>query len=262
MTVTVSWQRLHDDLMATQIGFDAPRANSLEPALLDDLVNALDVAEAAETPIVRLSAAGRNFSSGGDLGRFIAASDAGDLEDYAHKVVGALQALIVRMLDFPAVIVTAARGAVTGGSAGLLFASDVVLLADDAFIQPYFAEVGFSPDGGWTALLPDLVGPRRALAWQYANRRLTADEAVAEGLAVAVAPSDTLEAAHDDLIASYATRDLDAMIAAKQLVWDSPRLDVIHRRLVAEEAAFCRNVTRPAVDAGMRRFVANIKATR
>jgi len=65
--------------------------------------------------------------------------------------------------------------------------------------------VGFSPDGGWTALLPELIGAARALAIQISNQRIGAQEAVALGLAQSVVEAPD-ESARELAIAALGKR--------------------------------------------------------
>lgn len=232
------------------------RANSLEPDILRQLSEALDLAKDREAVFVTLRAEGRNFSTGGDVSAFLAASQASEAEHYSERVVGLLQSIIHRMLSLPAIILTGAQGAITGGSAGLIFASDLVVLADSAFLQPYFSRVGFSPDGGWSALLPERVGAGRALQMQLTNERIEAEEARRLGLAIQVTPALTLNRSLDSLLASLAEdHDPPAMLAAKRLVWSESRLARIQTGLEAELASFKRYIATPATRQGMQRFL-------
>jgi enoyl-CoA hydratase/carnithine racemase len=74
----------------------------------------------------------------------------------------------------------------------LILASDIVLVAPEASFTPYYSLVGFSPDGGWTALLPELIGPKRAAEILLHNRTITADQAVAWGLANRIVPAESI----------------------------------------------------------------------
>ncbi|MCR9138033.1 MAG: enoyl-CoA hydratase/isomerase family protein [Alphaproteobacteria bacterium] len=232
------------------------RANSLEPVILGQLSDALDLARDRKAVFVTLRAEGRNFSTGGDVSSFLAASKAGDAERFSDQVVGLLQSIIHRMLALPAIIVTGAQGAITGGSAGLIFASDLVVLADNAFLQPYFSRVGFSPDGGWSALLPERLGAGRALQIQLTNARIKADEARRLGLAEQVTSEQTLNRSLDSLLAGLAEdHDPPAMLAAKRLIWNEARLGQIRTGLEAELTSFKQHIATPATRRGMQRFL-------
>lgn len=232
------------------------RSNSLEPEILSQLADALVLARDRKAEFVTLRAEGRNFSTGGDVSAFLAAAQADNAERYSDRVVGLLQQIIRTMLTLPAIVLTGAQGAITGGSAGLLFASDLVVLADNAFVQPYFSQVGYSPDGGWSALLPERIGAGRALQMQLTNDRMDAEAARRLGLACQVAPADALDGALDALLAGLEKdHQPSAMIAAKKLIWNETRLARVESGLGAELASFKRHIATPETRTGMQRFL-------
>ncbi|NUM48670.1 MAG: enoyl-CoA hydratase/isomerase family protein, partial [Anaerolineales bacterium] len=121
------------------------RHNSLIPELLEDLLAAFETLRAQpDIRAVVLQANGRSFSTGGDLQGFAdhllphpqplsrGERGVGALEEYSHRIVGLLNQVILTMLDFPLPIITAVHGIVTGGSLGLVLASDVVLVSEGA----------------------------------------------------------------------------------------------------------------------------------
>lgn len=158
------------------------RHNSLVPELLDALLNVLSDLE--KQPAIRavvLQANGPSFSTGGDLVGFRDHLD--DLEAYADRIVGLLNETIMALLNLDMPVVAAVQGMVNGGSIGLVLASDVVFVSPKTSFTPYYGVVGFSPDGGWTALLPAVIGTRRTAEILLANRTITAQQAVEWGLA-------------------------------------------------------------------------------
>ena len=126
------------------------RHNSLVPDLLRQLLDGLDrIAGLADLGAVVLEASGASFSTGGDLQGF--ADHLDTLPAYADEVVGLLHQTMLAMQDLPLPIVAAVQGPVSGGSLGLVLAADMVLVSGRASFTPYYSQVGFSPDGGWTA---------------------------------------------------------------------------------------------------------------
>src|SRR3546814_6715567 len=95
------------------------RHNSLVPDLLDALLRALDTA--MRDPAIRvliLEAAGRSFSTGGDVAGFFD-TPRDQRRAYAEAVVGGLNRVILALLDLPCPVVGRIHGPVTGGSLGL-----------------------------------------------------------------------------------------------------------------------------------------------
>lgn len=222
-----------------QITLQAPRANALEPEVLGDLHAALDALQQSGAQKALLRTAGRNFSSGGDVAGFYRAAQEGRAYVYADQVVPVLQDLVMRMIDMPVLFAAAMRGATTGGSGGLIFASDLVVAAQDAFLQPYYGVMGFAPDGGWTALLPDLIGAGPAQGWLHANLRHDADQLLALGLVQAVD-----DAAEERALALLEGTDAGTALATKAMIWTDERRARVRAGLDAETAAFRRLITR------------------
>ena len=83
------------DAVCARLTLAGGRANSLEPELLGDLVSALDRAEEQDAKVI-LICGGRNFSSGGDVRGFHAATLDGSGQDYARAVVPLLQTIVAR----------------------------------------------------------------------------------------------------------------------------------------------------------------------
>lgn len=168
------------------------RHNSLIPALLESLLAALsEVKDSPKIRAVLLLAEGRSFSTGGDVLGFYEHLDT--IQSYAREIVGLLNQVMLAMIDLPWPIVTAVQGPVTGGSIGLLLASDILLVSPKASLTPYYGVVGFSPDGGWTTILPDLIGGKRTTDILMLNYTITAEEMVAWGIASRIVPDDQIK---------------------------------------------------------------------
>jgi enoyl-CoA hydratase/carnithine racemase len=88
------------------------RHNSLVPGLLLQLLDALsDCARDPGIAVVVLRAAGRSFSTGGDLRGFLEHAD--DIRDYSDQLVGLLNDAIVALFDCRVPVVIAIDGQVT-----------------------------------------------------------------------------------------------------------------------------------------------------
>jgi len=242
----------HDGAVSTLVLNRPERHNSLIPALLDELADALaDASQRSETRAIVLAAEGRSFSTGGDVGAFYEQRD--QVTDYAAATVGRLNDVMLAMMRCPQPIVAAVHGMVTGGSLGLVLASDVVLVAPGASFSPWYTVVGFSPDGGWTALLPAVIGAARARAVLLDNDTITAEDAVRWGLAHRLVPQDQVRAAAQRLAAGMAERRTEATARAKALLRGD--LDSVAAALEAERAAFVAQIGSEEARRGMREFL-------
>lgn len=230
------------------------RANALIPSLLDEVNVAIRHAAANRVSALVLRGNGRFFSSGGDVAAFYEASR-GDIRAYAGHVVGSLQKAIIALLEFPAPVITRVQGGVTGGSAGFVLAADLVAFDQDAFMQPYYSEVGFAPDGGWTALFADRVGAARANSIQMLNHRIAAADALQLGLADQLSPEPELNGVIDLWLAEIASKSAETLRATRRLIWDEARIAAVAHRLEAERQAFIDLVASPQTHLRMERFI-------
>jgi len=226
------------------------RHNSLVPQVLEDLLDALAACREAEGVGVQvLRAAGPSFSTGGDLRGFL--EHAADITTYADYLVGLLNRAIVEIFDSPVPVVAVVDGPVTGGALGLVLAADVVLVSERASFAPYYTAVGFSPDGGWAALLPDVIGRSRAAAVQLLNQTVSAEQALDWGLATAFARSDDLEVAVGELSAAILAKEPGSIRCTRQLL-RPPNLEA---RLDEERRQFVSRIASDEAIAGIRAFL-------
>jgi 2-(1,2-epoxy-1,2-dihydrophenyl)acetyl-CoA isomerase len=228
------------------------RHNSLTPALLTELLDGLEKIhiQPAICAVV-LQANGKSFSTGGDVRAFYDHRD--DLEAFANQIVSLLNQVILVMCDLPVPIVTAVHGIVTGGSLGLVLASDIVLLAPEASFTPFYSIVGFSPDGGWTALLPVVIGPKRAGEIILLNQTIPARQAVDWGLASRIVSRDQIRVEALQTAKQLSGMCMDSIRHTKQL------LGLIHgdlaARLDSERSHFVEQVQTAEARTGMARFL-------
>lgn len=228
--------------------------NALVPELLDDLLAQLRGLAADDAcRVVVLQARGEAFSIGGDMRRF-RRERAGDLAAYASGLVGRLNEAILALIDLPQPVVAAVHGLVTGGSLGLVLAADQIVLAEDAVFKSHYVSAGFAPDGGWTALLPRLIGRQRTAAALLQNRTLQAADALAWGLVGELAPAAEVQARAAFLAGRIAGRPQGTVRAAKRLLWRER--DAIAADLEAERRAFVGLVAGPEATAGVEDFLA------
>ncbi|MGT2428123.1 enoyl-CoA hydratase/isomerase family protein [Cupriavidus basilensis] len=238
----------------------AERHNSLVPGLLEDLLAALERVEAdPDVRAVVLGHAGRSFSTGGDVGAFAAfPPQSAELEQYAQRLLGLLNAAILRLAALRCPVIAAVEGWLTGGALGLALACDMTVLGEGARIAPYYTVVGFSPDGGWTAMLPQMIGAARARAIQLENTTLTAGQAASLGVVTHLAPTGEAEAMALSLAAGLKDKVAGSVASTRALLrWDP---EVLAHGLERERVAFVAQVTRAEAAAGMRRFLGGADA--
>ena len=226
------------------------RHNSLVPGLLQELGAAIAAAEAdSGAKILVLRAAGGSFSTGGDLRGFH--EHAQDIARYADELVGLLNATIIRLYDCRLPVLAVVNGQVTGGALGFVLASDIVLVTDRASFTPYYVEAGFSPDGGWTAILPDVIGRTRATTVQLLNQTITAGQALAWGIATAYADEARLEPAVAELVDDLLGKKPGSVRCTRQLM----RPADLEVRLDRERDRFVEQIVTTEAMAGIKAWL-------
>ena len=233
------------------VTLDRPeRHNSLVPRVLRDLGAAIESCEADPgAKVLVLRAAGRSFSTGGDLRGF--SEHAQDLARYADELVGLLNDTIVRLYDCRLPVLAVVNGQVTGGALGFVLASDIVLVTDRASFTPYYVEAGFSPDGGWTAILPAVIGRTRAATVQLLNQTITAGQALDWGLATAHADEAGLERAVAELVDQLLGKKTGSVRCTRELM----RPADLESRLARERARFVEQVVTAEAMAGIKAWL-------
>ena len=230
----------------------AERHNSLVPELLAEMLEAFETAGThGDVRAVVLQANGRSFSTGGDVRGFYEHLD--DLETYASEIVGLLNRVILALIELPVPIVAAVHGIVTGGSMGLVLGSDIVLVAPEASFTPYYSVVGFSPDGGWTALLPAVIGLKRTGEILMRNGSITAEQAVAWGLASRIVPADGIREEALSTAQELAAMKTGSIGHTKATL--GPGCNDVEARLEAERTRFVQQIMTAEARQGIEAFL-------
>ena len=237
------------------VTLDRPsRGNALVPDLLADLQAALDQSAPDGGPLV-LTGSGKAFSTGGDIAGFLEhAGSPGSIRDYAANLVGALNRVILTLRSHPGTVIAAVNGPVTGGSLGLALAADRILISDTVFVQPYYAVMGFAPDGGWTAILPHRIGAAQTAGWISSDARLHTDELLRIGLADRACAPEALVSVAFSEAQDAAALDPEIILESRRLTgFDAKTLSAA---LEAERQAFLTHIVRPETLDRMRAFTA------
>lgn len=174
--------------------------NALSTEMLAALAEQLDFAErSAEVRCVVLTGAGKGFCAGGDVKGMNARNADGSRAVPIDQAI-ALQRLSQRatagkLHTMPKPTIAALPGAAAGAGLGLALACDLRIMASTAVLTTAFARVGFSGDYGGSYFLTQLVGTAKARELYFLSDRVSAEEALALGLAnQVVAPEELAEA--------------------------------------------------------------------
>ncbi len=201
-----------------EILLDAPhKLNALDEAALAELSAAYDDAAAAaargEVRALLLHGAGRAFCAGRDIAAVTPEND--DAQAYLG---GLVEPLLQKMSAFPAPTFAAAQGACLGVGLGLLLATDVVYVAENAKFGSPFAKLGATLDSGGHWYFTERLGMHRTLDLIYTAELMSGTEAVARGMFSRAMPAADLLPAARDIVAGVATGATGAFKASKELV--------------------------------------------
>lgn len=146
------------------------KANSLTPAMLEELGDIAEAAQAARVLI--LTGKGRVFSAGADLEAARAGLATSPLWE---RLSGAIAAL-------PGLSIAALNGTLAGGAMGMALACDLRIAVPEAkFFYPVM-KLGFLPQPSDPGRMAALIGPARTRMILMGGQKITATEALGYGL--------------------------------------------------------------------------------
>ena len=235
-----------------RLRLNRPKANLIDR----EMTAAVDAALSAHLDHPRLAgvlidAAGEHFSYG--------AAVAEHLPDQVAQMLAEFHRLIRRMVASPVTILTAVRGQCLGGGLELALAGHLIFAAPEAKLgQPEIKLGVFAPAA--SCLLPELIGPARALELLVSGRSISGAEAAAIGL-VKEAAGDPEQAALGYFHESLATKSASALrhaVRAARLDY-AARIDV---KLAAVERLYLDELmaTRDPIE-GLEAFLAKRQPT-
>jgi len=172
---------------------DAARGNPIDATFCAELCEAaIQLSVNPDVRCVLMTAEGKAFSYGGDIGAFVA--DLDGLPANIKRWTAGLHSAIARLQRMDAPIVAAVQGVCAGGMAGVAAGADIVIAADNARFVAAFAGIGFNNDSGSSIMYTRRMGLGRARKFLLLNETLDAAGALAVGLADEVVPAGQLVA--------------------------------------------------------------------
>ncbi|MDE3075715.1 MAG: enoyl-CoA hydratase/isomerase family protein [Chloroflexota bacterium] len=165
------------------------RLNAIDWEMVRSLGRALDELLEQSPRTILITGAGRAFSAGGDLKKYVELySDAAAFPKFLeelHNVFG-------RLGELPVPVVALVNGVTAAGGLELLLNCDLAFASASARIGDGHLNFGQMGGGGVLTLLPRKIGLQRASELIYSGRFLTADEALTWGIVCRVVPDDEL----------------------------------------------------------------------
>jgi cyclohexa-1,5-dienecarbonyl-CoA hydratase len=152
-----------------------PKANIIDTAMMAALDSALfQHLGSRKLGAALLDAEGPHFSFG--------ASVEEHLPDRCAALLQSFHRLVLRLVEAPFPVLVAVRGQCLGGGLELALAGHLVFVAPNATLgQPEIKLGVFAPAA--SCLLPELIGPQRAVDLLLSGRSVSGEEAAAMGMA-------------------------------------------------------------------------------
>jgi len=201
--------------------FNRPEVfNALDGPLLHQLADRLmEVAIDPKVRAVILAGTGKAFCSGADLRTLI--EDPSKTESLLYVLAPVLHQSVIELRRMNKPAIAAINGVAAGAGLSLALACDFRVMAKSAVLKQAYTSWGLCMDGGSTYTLPRLIGLARALEIAGMDAPISAEQALAWGMATKVAEDDRVLEEAQAMAAALAGRSLHAFGIVKQCLNDS-----------------------------------------
>ena len=207
----------------------AEKRNALTRKFIGELTEFVDqVRSDGSIRLLVLQATGKVFCAGMDLAEMKSRAAADDPEKEWQTDSEVYNELVSRIFSLPIPTLAVLTGPVLAGGTGMVFACDLVLASDNAFVSLP------EPKRGIVAAMvcPLLVYRTNLGTASYlmlSGKPLSANEAQAKGLFHEVVSGDELEATKSSLIESILTGSPSALTSSKSHLREVAGVDVIQQ---------------------------------
>jgi 2-(1,2-epoxy-1,2-dihydrophenyl)acetyl-CoA isomerase len=195
--------------------------NAVDAPFVEEAIALLDDLPAGIGALV-VAGEGPAFCVGADVNMFQTATASGRVDEELTPLLLAMHTITRQLRALPFPTVAAVEGAAAGAGIGLACACDLRVVGTSTVFVPAFCALGLSPDSGTSFHLTRALGSAAANAAFLRNRRITAAELVACGLADEMAPDGEVWAAAQRLAGEVAGAAPAALLATRRLVDAAP----------------------------------------
>ncbi len=230
--------------------FNRPdRANAFNEELYHAAADALRAAATDDdVAVVVFTGAGKAFCAGTDLLEMAETVDAGVGGESVSR--NGFPAFVDVLQEFPKPLLAAVNGAAVGLGFTMLAHCDLVVVSDKARLLAPFTNMGVAPEAASSYLLPRRMGRQQASLSLFTSDWISAEHAVATGLAVQQCSPETLVDETMELATRIASKSLPSLMATKRLLLDAEREGIARARTL-ENAAFAELLALPNAKDGV-----------
>ncbi|MFN2353688.1 MAG: enoyl-CoA hydratase/isomerase family protein [Desulfopila sp.] len=187
------------------------KLNAIRIKTYKELITAFKSADQSpQCHVIVVQGAGGRFTAGNDLADLVNAEK--------HEVMEGVQGIFDTVAGLKKVVVAAVEGVAVGIGTTLLLHCDIAVCSSNTKFRLPFANLGVSPEGAASALLPRAVGEKAASELLLTGRFFSADEAMGWGLVNAIAEPDQMAARVEEYVGLLLQQPLQSLMATKDLM--------------------------------------------
>src|SRR3954452_3034849 len=212
--------------------FNRPdRANAFNEELYHAAADGLRAAATDDdVAVVVFTGAGKAFCAGTDL------LEMAETVDGTATARDGFPAFVDVLQEFPKPLLAAVNGAAVGLGFTMLAHCDLVFVSDQARLLAPFTNMGVAPEAASSYLLPRRMGRQQASLSLFTSDWISAEDAVATGLAVRQCSPETLVDETMELATRIASKSLPSLMATKRLLLDAEREGIARARTLENQA--------------------------
>ena len=198
-----------------KITFNRPdKFHSVIKELALEMQSALDKCKEDDVRAVMITASGKAFCAGQDLGE----ATGPDAPKISKIIQEHYNPIIQKIRHLKKPVVAAVNGVAAGAGASIALCCDIVVAKESASFIQAFSKIGLIPDSGATYFLPRLIGSQRATAIMMTADTINAKEAENMGMIYKSFPDDTFERESWKLVNKLANMPTKGLALTKKLL--------------------------------------------
>ncbi|HWP97993.1 MAG TPA: enoyl-CoA hydratase-related protein [Syntrophomonadaceae bacterium] len=206
--------------------------NALNGDMIQGMVRAFQACFDENVRAVVLTGAGKAFCLGGDIA-FASKYDDGDLQAFFRDFTIPLARLISDMRQLPKPIIASINGICAGVGMSFAAACDLRICHEEVVFKQAYTGVGISQDGGFSQLVPLIIGLGRASEMVFLDEVITAAKALEWGFVNKVVAPEELAVETMTMATKLANGATKAFASSKALL-NKSMLPLLEVQLEAE----------------------------
>lgn len=225
--------------------------NAMDDVMMKELADAFEELKSDQgIQVLLIKGAGRTFSAGGDIKKMIDPESPMDMGEVMQHITRLAKTLYL----LPQITIAVIHGSAAGLGFSLALGCDIVVAEEDSKLAMNFIGIGLVPDGGGHFFLKERIGATDAKKMIWSGEILTAKTAKESGLIDELVPSGQAETIANQIATSLLSTPIAAMIASKQILHESKRVELERVLQLESEAQQAMRNTADHLE-GIRAFV-------